>query len=64
MSLSFEEIRLSPKLSVCRANQDNIRNQRIELRRNRLILGRKAGGGGGVNQLPQIYDNILSSFNC
>ena len=26
-------------------NQSHIRNQRVELRRNRLFLGRKAGGG-------------------
>ena len=56
LSLLFEEIRISPKLEVCRANQYHIRNQRIELRRNRLFLGRKAGGfvkelriaGGGL----------------
>ena len=32
------------KLEVYRANQDQIRNQRPRLRRNTLILGRKAGG--------------------
>ena len=51
MSLLFEEIPLSPKLDLCRANQDQIRNQRPRLRRNRLFLGRKAGGGGFVNQI-------------
>ena len=39
------KMRISPKLSVDRANQGQIRNQRVELRRNRLFLGRKAGGG-------------------
>ena len=45
MSLLFEEIPLSPKLALCRANQDQIRSQQPRLRRNRLFLGRKAGGG-------------------
>ena len=45
MSLLFEEIPLSPKLELCRANQDQIRNQRPRLRRNKLFLGRQAGGG-------------------
>ena len=44
MSLLFEEIVISPKLELCRANQDQIRNQRPRLRRNRLILVEKAGG--------------------
>ena len=44
MSLLFEEIPLSPKLELCRANQDQIRNQRPRLRRNRLNLGGKAVG--------------------
>ena len=39
------KMRISPKLSVDRANQGQIRNQRVELRRIRLFLGRKAGGG-------------------
>ena len=37
---------VSPKLEVYRANQDQIRYQLPRLRRNTLILGRKAGGGG------------------
>ena len=37
------KMQISPKL--CRANQDQIRNQRPRLRTNTLILGRKAGGG-------------------
>ena len=45
MSLLFEEISLSPKLELYRANQDQIRNQRPRLHRNTLFLGRKAGGG-------------------
>ena len=45
MSFLFEEIPLSPQLELCRANQDQIRNQRPRLRRNNLFLGRKAGGG-------------------
>ena len=44
MSLLFEEIPFSPKLEVYRANQDQIQNQRPQLRRNTLILGRKTGG--------------------
>ena len=51
MSLLFKEIPLSPKLELCRANQDQIRNQRPRLRRNKLFLGRKAGGGGVPDQL-------------
>ena len=39
---------------LCRANQDQIRNQRPRLRRNRLFLGRKAGGGV-VNQLRKFF---------
>ena len=39
------KMQISPKLELCRANQDQIRNQRPRLRRNRLFLGRKAGGG-------------------
>ena len=45
MSLLCEEIPLSQKLELYRANQDQIRNQRPRIRRNTLILGRKAGGG-------------------
>ena len=45
MSLLFEEIPLSPKLEVCGKNKVDIRNQRPLLRRNRLILVEKAGGG-------------------
>ena len=39
------KMQISPKLELSRANQDQIRNQRPRLRRNRLFLGRKAGGG-------------------
>ena len=46
MSLLFEEIPFSPKLEVCGQKEVDIRNQRPRLRRNRLFLGRKAGGGG------------------
>ena len=45
MSLLFEEILISPKLELYRANQDQIRSQRPPLLRNRLFLGRKAGAG-------------------
>ena len=38
------KMQISPKLEVYRVNQDQIRNQRPRLRRNTLILGRKAGG--------------------
>ena len=38
-------MQISPKLELCRANQDQIRNQRHRLRRNRLLVGRTAGGG-------------------
>ena len=46
------KMQISPKLELCRANQDQIRNQRPRLRRNTLILGRK---GGGVPDVPKIY---------
>ena len=36
-------MQISPKLELCRANQDQIRNQLPRLRRNRLFLGRKEG---------------------
>ena len=39
------KIQITPKLELCRANQDQIRNQGLRLRRNRLFLGRKAGVG-------------------
>ena len=39
------KVQISPKLELYRANQDQIRSQRPRLRRNRLILGRKAVGG-------------------
>ena len=55
MSLLFEEISLSPKLELCRTNQDQIRNQRPRLHRNTLFLGRKAGGGAFVYQLQNFY---------
>ena len=45
MSLLYEEIPLSPKLEVCGENEVDIRNQRPRLRRNRLIVVEKAGGG-------------------
>ena len=32
------KMQISPKLEVCRSNQDQIRNQRPRLRRNTLIL--------------------------
>ena len=38
------KMQISLKLELCRANQDQIRNQRPRLRRNRLVLGRKEGG--------------------
>ena len=37
-------MQITSKLEVCRANQDQIRNQRPRLNRNTLFLGRKAGG--------------------
>ena len=45
MSLLFEEIPLSPKLELYRANQAQIRSQRPQLRRNILVVGRKRGRG-------------------
>ena len=42
MSFLFEEIQLSPKLELYRANQDQIRNQRYRLRKNTLFFGRNA----------------------
>ena len=48
MSLLYEEITLSSKLELSSANQDQIPNQRPRLRRNTLILSRKAAGGGRV----------------
>ena len=67
MSLLFEEIPLSPKLELCRANQDQIRNQRPRLRWNKLFLGRKAGGGGSrpaPNFVldPQFLFTLLHSY--
>ena len=38
-------MQISPKLEVCGENKVDIRNQRPRLRRNRLILVEKAGGG-------------------
>ena len=46
------KMQVSPKLELCLANQDQIRNQRHRLRRNRLFLGRKAGGGGVSRPVP------------
>ena len=37
------KIVISPKLELCRANQDQIGNQRPRLRMTTLFLGRKAG---------------------
>ena len=59
MSLLFEEIWISPKLEVCGENEVDIRNQRPRVRRKRLILGRKAGGGG-CKGVPQNLHEILS----
>ena len=39
------KVQISPKLKLYRANQDQIRSQRPRLRRNRLFINRKAGGG-------------------
>ena len=47
------KMQISPKLEVCGKNEYDIRNQRAKLRRNRLFLGRKAGGGV-VNQCQGI----------
>ena len=55
MSLLFEEIPLSPKLELCRANQDQIRDQRPRLRMNKLVLGRKEGGGFSTSSIPFIF---------
>ena len=60
MSLLFEEIPLSPKLELYRANQDQIRNQRPRLRRNRLFLGRK--GRDFVYQYPICLTLILNQI--
>ena len=38
-------MQISLKLEVCGKNKVDIRNQRPRLRRNRLILVEKAGGG-------------------
>ena len=45
MELLFEEIAISPKLELNRANQYQIRNHRPRLRKNTLFLGRNDGGG-------------------
>ena len=39
------KMQTSPKLEICGENEIDIRNQRPCLRRNRLILVEKAGGG-------------------
>ena len=44
MEFLFEEIAISSKLELCGANEVDIRNQRFQLRRNTLFLGRKAIG--------------------
>ena len=54
MSLFFAEIPLSPNLEQYWKKQHQIWNQRPRLRRNRLLLGRKAGGGGFPYQLQFI----------
>ena len=51
----FEEIAISPKLKVCGAKEVDIRNQRPRLRRNRLILVEKAGGGGFCKPAPTFF---------
>ena len=61
MSLLFEEISLSPKLELCRANQDQIRNQRPRLRRNKLFLGRKERGGF-PDQLRKLYRYFILDY--
>ena len=37
------KMQISPRLELCRANQDQIRNRRPRLRRNTQLLGLKAG---------------------
>ena len=44
LSLLIEEIQISLKVELCRANEGHIRNQRPRLRRNTLILVDKRGG--------------------
>ena len=55
MSLLFEEIPLSPKLEFSGVNEVDIRNQRPRLRRNRLILVEKAGGGFSLGVPIKFY---------
>ena len=51
------KMQISLKLELCRANQDQIRNQRPRLRRNRLILVKQAGRG-----VFQLFFNFI--FDC
>ena len=53
LSRLFEEIWISPKLEVCGAKEVDSRNQRPRLRRNRLIVAEKAGGGG-CKEVPKV----------
>ena len=62
MSLLFEEIWISPKLEVCGAKEVDIRNQRPRLRRNRLIVVEKAGGGI-CKGVPRHYTNTINIYS-
>ena len=52
------KMRISPKLEVCGKNEYDIRNQRAKLRRNRLFLGRKAGGGVSAAAPNKLHVNV------
>ena len=61
--MHFSEVgkmQISPKLELCRANQDQIQNQRPRLRRNTLFLVRKAVGGFKVE--PNLYCNYETAM--
>ena len=53
-------MQISPKLEVCGKKEVDIRNQRPRLRRNRLILVEKAGGGGFSLVVPSFLVNLIS----
>ena len=61
MSLLFEEIPLSPKLELCHANQDHIRNQRLDYVGIHYVFRSKRGGlSKGV---PAIHETSLLAYS-
>ena len=64
MKLLFEETAISPKLEVCGKKEVDIRNQRPRLRRNRLILVEKAGGGGFFLGVPFFLVTTKVKLGC